>query len=109
MRLAADCKVLKKIKKFAKNPKLISWSQRASWEIFCLEGLAKKNILETIVEHIKTGKPVEKDIMFKNERHKGKEGYILMPEIEGTRRYIKLQFINIRGIEKMHIFSAHNK
>jgi len=54
-------------------------------------------------------KPVEERIMTDNPKHKGKKAYILKPEIEGTLRYIKLQFININGTEKMHIFSAHNK
>jgi len=102
-------KVLEKIKRFTRKPALVSWSKRAQWEIFVLEGLTKGNILEAIVNYIDDKKRVEERVMTDNPKHKGKKAYILKPEIEATLRYIKLQFININGTEKMHIFSAHNK
>ncbi len=101
--------ILEKIKKFAGKPKLVSWSRRALDEIFVLEGLTRGNILEAIVHYIDDKKPVEERIMTDNPKHKGEKAYVLKPDIEGTLRYIKLQFININGTEKMHIFSAHNK
>lgn len=104
-----DRKLLEKIKEFAKKPKLVSWSERALWEVFVLRGLTGKNILEAIINYIDAKNLVEEKIMTDHPKHKGEKAYILEPEIEGTLRYIKLQFINIKGIEKMHIFSAHNK
>ena len=100
MSICSDKKILNKIQKFAKKPELVSWSKRSAWEMFCLEGLTKGNILKAIENHVNNEEPVLEEIMSKNKKHKGRKAYVFKPDISGTCRYIKLQFIVLILIKK---------
>ena len=104
---SADSEIKNEILRLSKHPEKVRITQSAYYDMMGL-GLKKFDVCDAICEWINKGKDVHIIITKDAKGHIGKPAYVMKPEINGIKCYVKVSIQNIQKTdESLLIISTH--